>query len=60
MRCGAEHGRFFSIGTHANFSYLLPFKLPRGRYVLDIEATDLAGSTAKLARGSSRIVFYVG
>jgi hypothetical protein len=38
---------------------LLPFKLPAGRYVLDIEATDLAGSQTKLARGSSRVVFYV-
>jgi hypothetical protein len=59
MRCGADHGRFFSIGDDANFSYLLPAKLPAGRYVLDIEATDLAGSQTTLARGSSRVVFYV-
>jgi hypothetical protein len=59
MRCGADHGRFFSVGADASFSYLLPFKLPAGRYVLDVEATDLAGSDTKLARGSSRVVFYV-
>jgi hypothetical protein len=60
MRCGAAHGRFFSVGTSARFSYLLPFSLPRGRYVLDIAATDAAGNRAPLARGSSRVVFEVG
>ncbi len=30
-----------------------------GRYVLDIAATDSAGDSAPLDRGSSRIVFYV-
>ena len=60
MRCGAEHGRFFSVGSSAHFSYLLPFALPRGRYVLDVEATDAAGNHAPLARGSSRVVFEVG
>ncbi len=59
MRCGAAHGQFFSVGDSAKFSYLLPSPLPPGRYVLDISASDLAGSTSKLARGSSRIVFYV-
>jgi hypothetical protein len=60
MRCGASHGRFFSVGDKARFSYLLPFSLPKGRYVLDVEATDVAGNHTTLARGSSRIVFYVG
>jgi hypothetical protein len=60
MRCGAAHGRFFSVGTAAKFSYLLPFSLPRGRYVLDVAATDAAGNRAPLARGSSRVVFEVG
>ena len=59
MRCGAAHGRYFSIGAHASFSYLLPSALPPGRYVLDIEASDAAGNDTKLIRGKSRIVFYV-
>ena len=33
--------------------------LPPGRYVLDIEATDVTGNHTSLARGTSRIVFYV-
>ena len=60
MRCGAAHGRFFSVGSAARFSYLLPFSLPRGRYVLDVAATDAAGNRAPLARGSSRVIFEVG
>jgi hypothetical protein len=59
MPCGAGHGQFFAVGDSAKFSYLLPAPLPRGRYVIDVEASDLAGSTSKLARGSSRVVFYV-
>ncbi len=59
MPCGAGHGQFFAVGDSAKFSYLLPAPLPRGRYVMDVEASDLAGSTSKLARGSSRVVFYV-
>jgi hypothetical protein len=56
-RCG--HGSFFKVPTSSSFSYLLPSVLARGRYVLDIEATDAAGNHTTLARGSSRIVFYV-
>ena len=59
MRCGAAHGKFFSVGAASSFSYLLPFALPRGRYVLDVQATDAAGSHTQLARGTSRVVFYV-
>ncbi len=60
MPCGASHGRYFSIGARASVSYLLPSALAPGRYVLDIEAIDAAGNQTKLARGTSRIVFYVG
>lgn len=60
MRCGASHGRFFSVGDAASFSYLLPFGLAPGRYVLDVQATDATGNHAPLARGSSRVVFGVG
>lgn len=59
MRCGAAHGKYFSVGDNVNFSYLLPEALPPGRYVLDIEATNAAGEHTTLARGTSRIVFYV-
>ncbi len=57
-RCG--EGSFFKVGTQASVSYLLPEALPPGRYVLDVQATDLAGNRTTLARGTSRIVFYVG
>jgi hypothetical protein len=56
--CGK--GSFFRIASGGDsFSYLLPSRLPPGRYVLDVEATDSAGSQTPLDRGSSRIVFYV-
>ena len=52
-------GSFFKVASTPSFSYLLPGALERGRYVLDIEATDVAGNRTSLARGSSRVVFYV-
>ena len=57
VHCGT--GSFFQVSRAPAFSYLLPARLARGRYVLDIEATDVAGNRTSLARGSSRIVFYV-
>jgi hypothetical protein len=58
VRC--RQGSFFQIASGGDsFSYLLPSRLPAGRYVLDIEATDSAGNRTPLDRGSSRIVFYV-
>lgn len=56
-RCG--QGSFFAVGSAPSFSYLLPAALARGRYVLDVQATDAAGNRTTLARGTSRIVFYV-
>jgi hypothetical protein len=59
-KCGAAHGAWFSVGAKQDFTYLLPSKLGRGRYVLDVEVTDKAGNTTKsLARGTSRVVFFV-
>jgi hypothetical protein len=59
-KCGAKHGVWFSVGDKADWTYLLPAKLGRGRYVLDVEVTDKAGNkTAALARGTSRVVFTV-
>jgi hypothetical protein len=58
VRC--RRGGFFKIdSTGSTFSYLLPSKLPSGRYVLDIMATDAAGNLTALDRGTSRIVFCV-
>jgi len=56
-RCGK--GSYFKVSTSASYSYLLPAALAPGRYVLDIRATDASDNHTTLARGSSRIVFYV-
>ncbi len=56
-RCGT--GKPFKVSSDGAFSYLLPGPLRPGRYVLDIAATDAAGNYTTLARGTSRIVFYV-
>ena len=56
-RCG--EGSFFAVGSAPSFSYLLPAALAPGRYVLDVQASDAAGNRTTLARGTSRIVFYV-
>jgi hypothetical protein len=55
--CGS--GGLFKVSSGASFSYLLPSALEPGRYVLDVKASDAAGNKTTLARGSSRIVFYV-
>ncbi|HTA35094.1 MAG TPA: hypothetical protein VK761_00155, partial [Solirubrobacteraceae bacterium] len=55
--CGS--GSFFKVSSAPSFSYLLPGALAPGRYVLDLEAVDAAGHRSTLARGTSRIVFYV-
>jgi hypothetical protein len=60
-RCGARHGRWFSAGTRQTWSYLLPSRLPRGRYVLDLRVTDGAGNAdTQLQRTRNRVVFGVG
>jgi hypothetical protein len=55
--CGT--GSLFKVSSSSSFSYLLPAALAPGRYVLDVQATDLAGNRTTLARGTSRTVFYV-
>jgi hypothetical protein len=58
--CGVAGGKFFSIGDKPDWSYLLPFALPAGRYVLDVQTVDRAGNVSKIsARGRDRIVFVV-
>jgi hypothetical protein len=59
-KCGATHGTWFSAGGNAAWSYLLPSRLARGRYVLDVIAVDRAGNkVTSLARGTTRVVFTV-
>jgi len=59
-RCGARRGRWFSIGSKADWSYLLPKALGRGRYVLDLKTIDGAGNAdSRLARTRNRVVFFV-
>jgi hypothetical protein len=59
-RCGAVRGTWFSVGAKSDFRYLLPTKLPRGRYVLDLQVRNTAGKAAThLARGTTRLVFTV-
>ena len=52
-------GAYFAIGDRADWSYLLPARLGRGRYVLDAIAIDGAGNRTPLARGTTRVVFTV-
>jgi hypothetical protein len=59
-RCGARRGRWFSIGSKADWTYLLPKALGRGRYVLDLKTIDGAGNAdSTLARTRNRVVFFV-
>ena len=66
VRCGVENAPFFSIGSSAAWSYLLPAALTKGRYVLDTQTVDGAGNVTRGAsRGSAaaprtRVVFFVG
>jgi hypothetical protein len=60
-RCGARRGTWFSIGSKADWSYLLPKALGRGRYVLDLKTIDGASNAdTTLARTRNRVVFFVG
>ena len=56
-RCGRRVN--FSIGDRQDWSYLLPRRLGKGRYVLDAIAVDKAGNRDPLARGRNRVVFFV-
>jgi hypothetical protein len=41
-RVPCSRARFFRVGTDAHFSYLLPGRLRRGSYVLDVKVLDKA------------------
>lgn len=61
IKCGASNGFWFSVGDRQDTSYLLPSRLPRGRYVLDVNAIDKAFNRDDTRRrGGNRIVFHVG
>ncbi len=51
---------FFGIDAGGKWSYLLPRRLPPGRYVLDVKAFDRARNhDERFVRGANRVVFYV-
>jgi hypothetical protein len=51
---------FFAIGEDPAWSYLLPRRLPRGRYVLDVKAFDRERNRdERFERGRNRVVFQV-
>jgi hypothetical protein len=56
-RCKAP--AFLSVGSSESFSYLLPARLPVGRYVYDIDAVEASGHTTSLVGGVSHVVFRV-
>jgi hypothetical protein len=59
-RCGARHGWYFDIGDRAEWEYQLAQRLPRGRYVLDVNAIDRSyNRDDERRRGENRIVFHV-
>ena len=59
-RCGARRGVWFSIGDRANWEYQLAERLPRGRYVLDVNAIDQSyNRDDQRRRGQNRVVFKV-
>jgi hypothetical protein len=56
-RCGRRVN--FSIGDRQDWSYLLPKRLGKGRYVLDVIAVDKLGNRDSITRGRNRVVFHV-
>ena len=58
--CGAGRAPWFVVGDRQQVDYLLPQRLPRGRYVLDVNAVDKAYNRDDTRRrGANRIVFHV-
>ncbi len=56
-RCGTP--RFFKVADTSSFSYLLPARLPAGRYVYEVRAVNDSGVLTTIAPGVSRVVFDV-
>lgn len=57
VRCGRM--RFFKVADTTSYSYLLPRRLPPGRYVYEIEAVNDAGVLTRPVAGVSRVAFDV-
>jgi hypothetical protein len=56
-KCGKRS--WFKIGDRQDWSYLLPARLKRGKYILDVTAIDKAGNRDALERKRSRVLFWV-
>jgi hypothetical protein len=59
VRTHCHTALFFDVADTASFTYLLPARLPAGRYVYEIEAVEDSGQVTKLTNGVSHVVFYV-
>ena len=58
--CGVNRAPWFAVGDRQQVDYLLPQRLARGRYVLDVNAVDKAGNRDDARRrGANRVVFHV-
>jgi hypothetical protein len=57
VRCGTHP--VFKLDSTGAVDYLLPKRLGKGRYVLDVRATDREYNRDGLARGRNRVVFAV-
>jgi len=58
--CGINRAPWFAVGDRQQVDYLLPEKLARGRYVLDVNAVDKAFNRDDARRrGANRVVFHV-
>lgn len=58
--CGVNRSPWSAIGDRQEVDYLLPRRLPRGRYVLDVNAVDKAHNRDDARRrGGNRVVFHV-
>jgi hypothetical protein len=59
VRRPAGTRRAFAIERRRDWSYRLPRRLGRGRYTLDVLATDLKGDRDRVRNGRSRVRFSV-
>jgi len=58
--CRRNPARAFAVGDRAAWSYLLPSRLPRGRWLVTLTATDRAGNRSAPVDRITRIAIYVG
>lgn len=59
-RCRRNPARAFAVGDRAAWSYLLPSRLPRGRWLITLTAADRAGNRSTPVDRVTRIAVYVG